>query len=46
MAVRRDTSAEGGVPVRRLWRENGLSIVMFAAFLLFLLIQSLTGHPE
>src|SRR5215213_10330380 len=32
--------------MRRIFRENGLSIVMFVFFLIFLVGQSLTGHQE
>src|SRR5215211_6166563 len=32
--------------MRRILRENGLSIVMFTFFLIFLVGQSLTGHKE
>lgn len=30
--------------MRGIWRNNGLSIVVFAMFLVFLVAQSLTGH--
>ena len=32
--------------MRRVLRENGLSIVLFALFLLFIIGQSLAGHAE
>jgi hypothetical protein len=30
--------------MKRIWRENGLSIVMLALFLVFLIAQSLSGY--
>ncbi|HYO47412.1 MAG TPA: DUF6766 family protein [Gemmatimonadota bacterium] len=30
--------------MRNIWRNNGLSIVLFSLFLIFLFAQSLTGH--
>src|SRR5829696_8456431 len=32
--------------MRRIFRENGLSIVLFVFFIIFLVGQSLTGHKE
>ena len=36
----------GPAGLRRIWRENGLSIVLLSLFLLFLLGQSITGMLE
>ncbi|HEX8684671.1 MAG TPA: DUF6766 family protein [Ardenticatenaceae bacterium] len=32
--------------MQRIWRENGLSIVLFTLFFIFLAGQTLTGHSE